>query len=424
LNLSDLARINHILIPQTKSERDRYRRGRLARRLRPFIAVVSRLSREGRAFLTLVCATAVFCVDMGRTQSHVLVFATLSLLVAAVLFTGRYRLTGVAVRLSAPARVAVGDEININLFLRNDGEKDHLAIRVELPFLPWDGAWTAPPETIAELPAKKRASAVARARFIARGEHHLDPFRVAALLPLGLSQGPRISTEGLRFVVVPKVAHVLSVTTPGNRRYQPGGVANASRTGDATDLLGIRPYRPGDPVRDLHAVSWARHGQPMVREYQEEYFTRIGVVVDTDVTAASPAHLEAALSLAAGVVAKLCCGEALVQLLVAGERMQKLSVGRSLGSLDQALDALATVRSVHGFTAERVLTILGPELERLSSVVFVALAADPAREVVASAIRARGIGCLMLVVSDQASRTRDTVTVALDAIAKGEELSL
>jgi hypothetical protein len=162
----------------------------------------------------------------------------------------------------------------------------------------------------------------------------------------------------------------------------------------------------------------------MVREYQEEYFTRIGVVVDTDVTAASPAHLEAALSLAAGVVAKLCCGEALVQLLVAGERMQKLSVGRSLGSLDQALDALATVRSVHGFTAERVLTILGPELERLSSVVFVALAADPAREVVASAIRARGIGCLMLVVSDQASRTRDTVTVALDAIAKGEELSL
>ena len=54
----------------------------------------------------------------------------------------------------------------------------------------------------------------------------------------------------------------------------------------------------------------------MVREYQEEYFTRIGVVVDTDARAASPAHIEGALSLAAGVVAHLCQGEALVDLLV------------------------------------------------------------------------------------------------------------
>jgi uncharacterized protein (DUF58 family) len=424
LNISDFARINHILIPQTKSDRDRYRRGRLARGLRPFITVVSRLSREGRAFLTLVCATAVFCVDIGRTQSHLLVLATLSLLVAAVLFTGPYRLTGVSVRLGAPPRVAVGDEINITVALRNNGEKDHLSIRVDPPFLPWDGTWTSPAEQIVKLAAKTQSSTVARARFIARGEHHLDPFHVAALLPIGLSQGPRISTEGIRFVVVPKVARVLSVTTPGNRRYQPGGIANASHTGDATDLLGIRPYRPGDPIRDLHARSWARHGAPMVREYQEEFFTRIGLVVDTDAAAASPAHLEAALSLAAGVVAKLCNGEALVDVLVVGERVERLSLGRSLGSLDQALDVLATVRSTPGFTAANVLAVLGPELERLSSIVFIALAADPAREAVASAIRARGIGCRMLIVGNRSEHAGHTTTVRREAIEKGEELSL
>ena len=424
MNTSDLARLNHVLIPQTKFERDRYRRGRLARLFRPLATLVSRLSREGRGLLTLVCATAVFCVDLGRTQSHVLVFATASLLAAAIFFTEPYRLKGVTVRLSAPRRVTVGDEINIAVSLRNETDKDHFAIRVEPPFLPWDGTWSELPNPIAKLAARTRGTAVARARFVARGEHHLDPFRVAALLPLGLSQGPRISTDGTRFVVVPKVARVLSVTTPGNRRYQPGGVANASHTGDATDLLGIRPYRPGDPVRDLHARSWARVGEPMVREYQEEYFTRIGVVVDTDADAASPAHLEAALSLAAGVVARLCCGEALVEILVAGKRMEKLSLGRSLGSLDQALDMLATVRSRPGFTAESVLAILGPELERLSSVVFIALAADAVRDSIASAIRSRGIGCLMLVVGDRVSRTAHATTVPLDAIVKGEELSL
>jgi len=78
---------------------------------------------------------------------------------------------------------------------------------------------------------------------------------------------------------------------PVNRR--PAGRRCARiANGDATDLLGVRPYRPGDPVRDLHARSWARHGSPMVREYQESYFTRIGCRRTTDASAASPAHLE------------------------------------------------------------------------------------------------------------------------------------
>ena len=47
-----------------------------------------------------------------------------------------------------------------------------------------------------------------------------------------------------------------------------------------------------DIVRDLHARSWARHGSPMVREYHEEYFPRIGIVLDTDSGAANREHLE------------------------------------------------------------------------------------------------------------------------------------
>jgi uncharacterized protein (DUF58 family) len=424
LNASDFARINHVLIPQTKSERDRYRHGRLARWLRPVGAIISRLSREGRAFLTIVCGTAILCIDIGRTQSFVLAFATLSLLTAALLFTGYYRLGGVSVRVHAPRRVAVGDEIDVTVALRNDGDADHVSIGIEPPFLPWDGTWTAPPESIAKLASRAQARSIARARFVARGEHHLDPFRVAAVLPIGLSQGPAISTDGVRFVVVPRVARVVSLATPVGRRYQPGGIANASHTGDATDLLGIRPYRPGDPIRDLHAVSWARYGEPMVREYQEEYFTRIGVVVDTDTTGASPAHLEAALSLAAGVVARLCGGEALVELLIVGERVQKLSLGRSLGSLDQALDALATVRARPHFTAESVLAIMGPEFDRLSSVVFIALAIDEARTAVVSAIVGRGIGCLTLAVGNATARAPNVTTVSIDSITKGEELAL
>src|SRR6185437_10313511 len=136
-------------------------------------------------------------------------------------------------------------------------------------------------------------------------------------------------------------ARVLGLATPPGARYQPGGVALASKTGESMDLLGVRPYRPGDPVRLLHARTWARTGTPVVREYQEEYFSRIGVIIDA--AAPSPRVLEAILQLAAGAVAFLSRGEALIDLLVVGERVHDLTIGRHLGFLDQALDLLACV---------------------------------------------------------------------------------
>jgi uncharacterized protein (DUF58 family) len=300
----DLARLNHVLLPATKSERDRYRNGRLARHVRRLTWVFARLTWEGRILSTAVCVALLFAADIVRTESHVLVLASASLLSASLLFTRVYRLTGVSAELRSPARVTVGDEMTITISLRNEGNENHRSIRIEQPLLPWDGTWIGAPPAIPILVAGGRASTLARARFVARGEHHIDPFRAVALLPLGLSQSSPVRTDGVRFVVVPKIARVTAVATPRNRRQQPGGVARAARTGDATDLLGVRPYRPGDPVRDLHARLWARHGLPMVREYQEEYFARIGVVVDSDARAATPAHLEAALSLAAGVIAR------------------------------------------------------------------------------------------------------------------------
>jgi hypothetical protein len=162
----------------------------------------------------------------------------------------------------------------------------------------------------------------------------------------------------------------------------------------------------------------------MVREYQEEYFTRIGIVLDTDSGAANREHLEGALSLSAGIIACLCRGEALVDVLVTGEHVAKLALGRSLGALDQALDLLAVVRPQPGFASERTLAQLAPHLERLSSVVFVALAWDDARAAFVAAIRARGVGCVVLIVGDETARTANATTVPLSAIVQGEAISL
>ncbi len=419
----DLARLNHVLIPATKSERDRYWNSRMGRPARPLVWLFARLTREGRIVLASVALAAAFALDVGRTESHMLVFAAASLLLASLVFAPAYRLAGVSVDVRCPRRVTVGEELTLTVSLRNDGSQEHRYIRIERPRLPWDGEWHGPQPTLARLPPGAAATVDVRARFVARGEHHIDAMRAAALLPLWLAQGRPVRSPGARFVVVPKVARVASLAIGRSRRHQLGGVASAARTGEAADLNGVRPYRPGDPLRDLHARSWARHGAPMVREYQEEHLSRVGLVVDTDRSAQDEA-LEGALSLAAGIVARLGLGEARVDLLVAGPIAQVLASAGNAGSLDQALDVLAAVKASEPFSAERAMARLGRHFETLSAVVLVLLAWDPERAGFVSALRARGMACTVLVVGDRTSHEPHGTMVELGAITRGEALSL
>lgn len=365
-----------------------------------------------------------FGADLGRGQAHVLVLASLSISVTTLAFTRAFRLSGVRAELSAPCRITVGDELGVSVQLENDGRKPHHRIRIEPPRLPADGSYTtASPEIDELLPGAMRSTRVGM-RFSARGLRKLEPFRAAALLPLGLSQGSPLLTPGARVMVVPRVARVVSVTQLRRSRHEPASVSSGARMGDASELLGVRPYRVGDPIRNLHARSWARHGAPMVREYQEQHATRVGVVVDTDAGAATTAHLEAALSLAAGIAARLSEGEALVSVLLAGPRLTQLSARNGQDALHHVLDVLAEVQPEAGFIPERMLAALGATLPLLSTVVLVALTWDAAREAFAAALEAQGAHCLMYVVGEPTSLSGRVTRVPLAAILEGRELAL
>jgi uncharacterized protein (DUF58 family) len=250
-----------------------------------------------------------------------------------------------------------------------------------------------------------------RARFIARGMHHLDPFTAAAVAPLGLACGPRKESDCTKVWVVPRVADVVRLPLAIATKHQPGGVALASKAGESMDLLGVRPYRRGDPVRDLHARTWARTGKPAVREYQQEYFTRVGVIVDLGFRDAE--RLESAIELAAGVVARLSRGEALIDVLVVGDVIHELTVGRSLGYLAQALELLSAVERGPPLRAESLVRRLEPHLEQLSTVFAILSPETEEKHLLEERVRAHGLACTTIVVEDDLAR----------AIASGEALS-
>lgn len=422
----NFAKLNHVLIPQSPAERSRFRGSRVGRLLGRFFLLWEALTLRGRVLVLAVLLVGGFGTQVEASQVYWLFSMLLGALAAAWIARSGFSLPAVRAVVTVPKRVAVGDEARFQVRIENASDRHLGSLRVRGPYLPWDGTWTRPGPALEDLPPGVAATTDCHARFVSRGEHHLDPFRVQAVVPLGLTLGLPVRTSPCTVVVVPRIAPVAHLGTPLAHRHQPGGVALASNTGESMDLLGIRNYRPGDPLRDIHARSWARLGHPVVREYQEEYFTRVGVVVDVDRARSSERQLEAALSLAAGIVEHFSRGEALIDLLVVGEEVHPLTLGRSLGFLDQALDLLACVQPGPSFVGDRIATRLSPYLDRLSCVVFIAMDWDPERQGFVERVRASGVACRTLVVDAPAARTEQPTVTRVDAAAieKGEALWL
>jgi uncharacterized protein (DUF58 family) len=400
--VGSLARLNHILIAPTKHERDRFRQTSLGRVFVALFRFWEMFSTEGHFVLVFWLLGGMVSINTV-TRGYQLWSVVTGVLLAGLLVRRLFALHRTTLQVIAPRRATVGEPVGLQLRLHNGGNRPQRCIRIAGPFLPWDGSYVDQPPSIAALEPGARAECGVQLRFVARGEHHLDPFAARALVPFGLTTGPAVRSDGTRLLIVPRVARVSELRLPVVARHQPGGIALASRVGESRELVGVRPYRPGDPVRDLHARSWARTGVPVVREYDQEYFTRIGVVVDTESGLVDEPCFEAALSLAAGLVAHLTRGEALIDLLVAGEHTLTLTLGRSLGFLDQALDLLACVQPGAPLDAANLQRRLRPHLARLSSVVLVMLRWDASRAELQRWIEGQGVGCRVLLVAEGAA---------------------
>ena len=120
-----------------------------------------------------------------------------------------------------------------------------------------------------------------RARALKRGTAHSDGLTVARADPLGLLKAHLRVPHRSNFIVLPRRYTLPTLALPGSRRYQPGGVALASSVGDSEEFVGLRDYRPGDPLQRIHWKSFARTARPIVKEYQDEYFERHALVLDT-----------------------------------------------------------------------------------------------------------------------------------------------
>ena len=199
-----------------------------------------------------------------------------------------------------------------------------------------------------------------------------DPFNIFyAVKTIGLPQS---------LLVLPRRYQLPTINLPGSRMSQSGTVSLASSVGDSEEFVALRDYRPGDPMRRIHWKSWAKTGQPVVREEQSEYFVRHALVLDTFQAESESTILEEAISVAASFACDFHTQESLLDLMFVGLQSYCFTSGRGLGSSEQMLEILASVQPCQDKTFDCLTAAVNEKLSELSGCICVLISWDEERE--------------------------------------------
>jgi uncharacterized protein (DUF58 family) len=246
-----------------------------------------------------------------------------------------------------------------------------------------------------------QAQARLEARTFRRGVLHFDAMTIARPDALGLFRSSvRIAARD-NLLVLPKRYVIPPLALPGSRMFQQGGVSLAASIGDSEEFVGLRDYRPGDPLQRVHWKSFARMGRPIVKEYQDEFFERHALVLDTFGGETEAGTFEEAVSVAASFACTLDTQECLLDLLFVGDAACCYTAGR--GQLQPAalLEALAgaQLRANEGFHALR--SALMARRASLTTSILVLIAWDEPRRHLVRELRAMGLPLLVMAVLAQ-----------------------
>lgn len=177
----------------------------------------------------------------------------------------------------------------------------------------------------------------------------------------------------------------------------------SSRLGDGHEFAELRPYVPGDRLRDLNWAATARHGRPFVNRHHPELSGEVMIAIDAfdDGSAAAGAVLKR--------TARVAWGLASLHMR-ANDRVGLVGLGGSTQWLPPAGGRLAqyrlleTLLRIGGEAASQVKTTRRTvEVPRAALVIVLTTLHDAATVGVLSAWRARGrtVAVVMIDVMDQ-----------------------
>ena len=248
-------------------------------------------------------------------------------------------------------------------------------------------------------PARQEVEVRVELMPLRRGVLRFNGATLARPDPLGLFRALANVPLPQTALILPKRYPLPPIALPGAMKYQQGGVALASNVGRSEEFVALREYRRGDPWRHIHWRSWAKTGKPIVKEFEDEFFVRHALVLDTFTDQSHRDEFEEAVSVAASFACSIQTQESLLDLLFVGPEAYCFTAGRGLAHTDQLLEILASVRACSDLSFRTLEHLVLDRIGVVSGCICVLLAWDAERRMFVEKIKTLGVPVLVLVVT-------------------------
>lgn len=308
--------------------------------------------------------------------------------------------------ITSPGRCAAGSVISQKVQIKNLSKKNGYFIYVRESQISPGLSLNAPEGML--IPLLKSGEEVSFTLDLnaeKRGSYSLEKVRLESAFPLGVWKTGVTLSRHRNLLVYPFFNPLSAMYIPAGRKLQPGGIALASNIGESMEFLGTREFRTGDNPKHIHWKSWARLNKPIVKEFQEEYFTRIALFIDSYTPDDSDeVHLkafESSLSLAASISDYLERQEYIIDIIAAGPDIFYLQAGRSLACLDQILDILACLNPCPEKPYSLVEPHLMEEMSKICTLIVLLLDWDEQRRDFLYRLKSMGIDMKIYLVTDK-----------------------
>ncbi len=402
-----------------------YRLYRLSRSLRN--RVRRRFTNMGLVFVGALVLTSFMGIDTDNNMDYQVFSLLLFLCLVASCFNWSFRLR-FAPRRILPRFATVGCPLTYKLFIKNLGPRNCQGLTALEEFAeagPSFDQWftaqrfleshsfrfTQSPLARHFPPAQVKGVPIARLAVQQETEVELEltPLRRGVLRfsgailartdPFGLFRAFCHGPLPQSLLVLPKRYPLPPLSLSGSTRYQFGGVALASNVGQSEEFVALRDYRHGDPLRHIHWRTWARLGKPVVKEFEDEFFVRHALVLDTFTERDPDEALEEAVSVAASFACTVQSQESLLDLMFVGARSYCFTSGRGVAHVEQMLEILASVSACRGQSFGALEHLVLDHIQAVSGCVCVLLDWDEQRRRFVQKLREYGLPVLVLVIT-------------------------
>jgi len=232
-----------------------------------------------------------------------------------------------------------------------------------------------------------------------RGVIRLDDLRVLLPDPFGLFQRvARVPAPPATLTVLPPRHRLPPVELPGSARFQIGGETSSNAIGQTGEFVGLRDYQPGDPIRQIHWKSWAKTSRPIVKELEDTFYPRYGMIFDTFPAPGDELLFEDAVSVAASFAASFDTHESLLDLMFIKDRAHVVTVGRGMARTEKLLEVLAAVEAEPREHFDTLTKLVHRYRDELTSCLVICCGWSASRVAFLRQLSASGLECALITV--------------------------